>query len=178
MICPHANRPGAEENVKKNFVLMRAGKAGTGTEFKKPKWETMGAKAKRSFAKTLVASTDGKSDFKKYIKEVQEEEDKKPAAKKPATGTITLFPTLFALNATAQAPPLPVKLDGNLAHCAIAAGGGKNDNIPMWLMALIDLGAGATIGFQGYFEGAIFANPSILEGVFTCKDGKYSPITP
>ena len=45
------------------------------------------------------------------------------------------------------------------------------------LIALIDSGAGATIGWLQYWEAVVLINPSILVKIFTCKDGTYSPIT-
>ena len=177
VICPHAHRPGAKENCEKNYALLRGGSASGGpAPVKKPKWESMSNKAKRSFANAMVSSSDDREDFKQYIAKAKVAQVEGEKSKKVASNAVTLFPTICVFNAQLNAPPLPVKLDSNLPHCAIAAGGGEDDMLTTYLMALMDSGAGATIGFQGYFEGAIFANPNILEAVYTCKNGKYAPI--
>ena len=41
----------------------------------------------------------------------------------------------------------------------------------------MDTGAGCTIGNLNHFAGEVLTNPSILVEVFTCKDGKYAPLT-
>jgi hypothetical protein len=177
VICPHAHRPGAKENCEKNYALLRGGAGRSGpAPYKKPKWESMSNKAKRSFANAMVASSDDMGDFAQYIAKAQETQKEGENSKKVASNAITLFPTICVFNAQLNAPPLPVKLDSNLPHCAIATGGGEVGMPTTHLTALMDSGAGATIGFQGYFEGAIFSNPSILEAVYTCKNGKYAPI--
>jgi hypothetical protein len=123
---------------------------------------------------------ESSNDFNAYIskaKEAKEEdEDQKPAAKK--TCTVTILPTIAVLNSRAGGPPpLPVNLSGHLPLCCLKAGGPDMDNIVTVLMALMDSGAGATIGWLQYWEAVVLINPSILVQSFTCKDGTYSPIT-
>ena len=74
-------------------------------------------------------------------------------------------------------PPIPVKLDGDLPHIMVNMGDTEDDNLITPVEALVDTGAGATIGNLRYFEGLILQNPSILVEVFTARGGKYSPIT-
>ena len=184
IVCPHADRPNAKEYAKENYAKMRSGKGrrnGDGPpaakkSWEKPKWEKMGEKAKRHFAQTLLADTKNSDDFNKYISEAQEKEEEEPVPKK--TCNVTVLPSIAVLNGIAGAPPLlPVRLDGNLPHMDLEAGGSDDDNLKTLLRALIDSGAGATIGWLQYFEAVVLINPSILVQIFTCVGGKYSPIT-
>ena len=52
-----------------------------------------------------------------------------------------------------------------------------DDNILSRIDALVDTGAGCTIGNLNHFAGKVLTNPFILVEVFTCKDGKYAPLT-
>ena len=44
----------------------------------------------------------------------------------------------------------------------LEAGGSNDDNLKTLLRALIDSGAGATIGWLKYFEAVVLINPRIL----------------
>ena len=57
------------------------------------------------------------------------------------------------------------------------AGAEEFDNAVTVLVALIDSGAGATIGWLPFWEAVVLINPSILVKIFIYKDGQYSPIT-
>ena len=57
------------------------------------------------------------------------------------------------------------------------AGGEEYANLVTFLIAMIDLGAGATIGWLPYWEANVLINPSILVNIFTCKNEVYAPIT-
>ena len=181
--CPNANRPGAKENAAKNFAKMRADRSSKQRDevISKPKWARMGKGAKRHFAEAFLADAECAADFNAYvarIKEGKDDDDQKPAAKKAGNGNVTVLPTIAVLNGRIGGPPpLPVKLDGNLPHCGLKAGGKEADNLVTVLIALIDSGAGATIGWLQYWEAVVLINPSILVKIFTCKDGTYSPIT-
>ena len=184
IVCPHADFPNAKEYAKENYAKMRSGKGrrnGDGPpaankSWEKPKWEKMGEKAKCHFAQTLLANTQNSDDFNKYISEAQEKEEEEPVPKK--TCNVTVLPSIAVLNGIAGAPPLlPVRLDGNLPHMDLEAGGSDEDNLKTLLRALIYSSAGATIGWLQYFEAVVLINPSILVQIFTCVGGKYSPIT-
>jgi hypothetical protein len=141
----------------------------------------MGKAAKHHFAEALMADADHAADFNAYIgkiKEEAEEDTPKPVVKKASNGNVTVLPTIAVFNGhIGGPPPLPVKLDGALPHCGLNAGGEKADNPKTMLVALTDSGAGTTIGWLPYWEAVVLVHPSILVKIFTCKDGKYSPIT-
>ena len=76
-------------------------------------------------------------------------------------------------NATpSQRDPLPVKLDAKLSHIQMEFGTPGNDNLLSRIDALVDTGAGCTIGNLDHWAGKVLTNPSILVEVFTFKDGK------
>ena len=135
--------------------------------------------AKRNFAKTLLANDDMKDSFNAFIAKAREDADdkEKPAAKKK-NHNVTVLPSSAVFNDRAGGPPLlPVTLDGNLPHCGVKAGGDDDDNLLTILIALMDSGASATIGWLQYWKAVVLINPSILVQIFTCKDRSYSPIT-
>lgn len=178
VICPNAGRPGAKENVEKNYAKLR-GDAANRRNARKPKWGSMNDAAKRNFAKTLLANDDMKESFNAFIAKAKEDasDEEKPVAKKK-NRNVTVLPSIAVFNGRVGGPPiLPVTLDGNLPHCGIESGGDDTDNLVTVLVALIDSGAGATIGWLQYWEAVVLINPSILVQIFTCKDGAYSPIT-
>jgi hypothetical protein len=179
VICPNAGRPGAKENCEKNYAKLR-GDTSSKRNARKPKWGNMNDAAKRTFAKTLLANDDMKDSFNAFIAKAKEEADEeapKPAAKKK-NRNVTVLPSIAVFNGLVGGPPvLPVTLDGHLPHCGIEAGGDEDDNLQTVLIALMDSGAGATIGWLQYWEAVVLINPSILVQIFTCKDGSYSPIT-
>jgi hypothetical protein len=131
----------------------------------------MGKGQKEKFAKALVAKS---ADFNDYIKTAKKEDDT-PDEKPPPD--VTVLPSIAVLNSCAgSAPPLPVKIDGHLAHIGLRAGGLNGGPITV-LVALADTGAGATIGSLPFFEAAVLINPDILVQIFTCLNGEYTPIT-
>ena len=85
------------------------------------------------------------------------------------------MPIFNALNN--QLEPLPVRLDAKLSHIRMDFGTPGDDNLISCIDALVDTGAGCTIGNLNHFAGEVLTNPSILVEVFTCKDGKYAPLT-
>ena len=89
-----------------------------------------------------------------------------------------LSPSIAVLNADVGAsPPLPVKLDGNLAHIKFLVGRKNTKGVPFTaLWYLIDSGEGATIGFLDYFEGVVMINPNALVIIFTSCGGEYYSI--
>ena len=91
---------------------------------------------------------------------------------------ITFFPTIAVLNANVGAsPPLPFKLDGNLAHIKFLVGRENTKGVSLTdLCSLIDSGASATIGFPNYFEGFVMLNPDALVKISTSSGGEYSSI--
>ena len=105
--------------------------------------------AKRNFAKTLLANDDMKDSFNAFIAKAREDADdeEKPAAKKE-NRNVSVLPSITVFIDRADGPPiLPVTLDGNLPHCGVKAGGGDDSNLLTTLIALMDLGAGTTIGW-------------------------------
>ena len=84
----------------------------------------------------------------------------------------------MVLNADVGAStPLPVKLDGNLAHIKFLVGRKNTKSLPLtshWY--LIYSGEGDTIGFINYFEGVVMINPDALVKIFTSSGGEYSSI--
>ena len=82
-ICPNAGRPGAKENVEKNYAKLR-GDSANRCSAPKPKWGKMNDAAKRNFAKTLLANDDMKEGFNAFIAKASEDVDdgEKPVAKK------------------------------------------------------------------------------------------------
>ena len=82
---------------------------------------------------------------------------------------MTIVPVFRAMSA--QAKPLPVTIDANLTHIKMDFGKPSDDNLISSIDALVDTGAGCTIGNLDHFAREVVANPSILEEVFTCKDG-------
>ena len=66
-------------------------------------------------------------------------------------------------------------MDSNLPHICLAVGGEELDNELIMVRALMDTGAGATIGWLPYFEALVYRNPSILVKIYTSKGGAYSP---
>ena len=80
---------------------------------------------------------------------------------------------LAVFNATPnQRDPLSVKLDAKLFHIVMEFGNPGDDNLHSRIDALVDTGAGYTIGNLNHFAGKVLTNPSILVEVFTFKDGK------
>lgn len=190
--CPHAKNPGAEKNAEKNLVKLRAwlttrkGGAGGGPSASrkdkfKPQWGRMADKAKRSFTRNLLANAEFCDEFNEHIEARKNEEDKdeeSPGKKTKPNGQVNVLPTIPVMNlAPSQPPPLPVLLDGKLPHINLAVGGREQDNENTELRALVDSGAGATIGCLHFFEAACLINPMMLEGVYSCKQGEWSPIT-
>ena len=156
ILCPHKDRSNAKANTKENFAKMRAervkgkGKkdeAPTGkNKWDKPKWDKMGKRAKRHFAKTLLADAKNSDDFNEYITAAKEEDEDgdEPVLKK--TCNVAIFLSIAILNGQAGAtPPLPVKLDGDLPHMCFVVGDFASNNLETMLMARMDTGAGATI---------------------------------
>ena len=70
--------------------------------------------------------------------------------------------------------PLPVPIDGDLPHFQhfIGKAGGSNPS----LTACLDSGAGANVGYMGYFDGILFQHPECVDGIFTVRDGEYMSI--
>lgn len=66
-------------------------------------------------------------------------------------------------------PPIPVNLDGDLPHIVMEFGESCNDNLVTPLGALVDTGAGCTLGNVCFFRGLVAQNPSILVDTFTCE---------
>ena len=83
---------------------------------------------------------------------------------------------VFNVNPTG-APPLPVSLNSNLPHIALAVGTNEQDNEIIHCHALMDTGAGAIIGYYDYMEAVVARCPTMLANVYSVKDGKYSSIT-
>ena len=88
---------------------------------------------------------------------------------------ITCFPSITDVNANVGAsPPLPVKLERNLACIKFLVGSKNNKVVPLTaLCCLIESGAGAIIGFPNYFEVVEMLNTDTLVRIFTSCGGKY-----
>ena len=198
-MCPNSKNPGAEKHAEKNLVKLRAylssrngpnpsrSAAGNKRGPFKPQWGRMAEKVKRSFTRNLLANTEFCDDFNDHMEARRNEEDKEGEAgtdsnkgkkKTKPNGQVNVLPTIPIMNlAPSQPPPLPVLLDGKLPHITLAVGGREQDNENTELRALVDSGAGATIGCLHFFEAACLINPMMLEGVYSCKQGEWSPIT-
>ena len=64
-----------------------------------------------------------------------------------------------------------------LTHIVVEFGTRGDDNLLSRVDALVDTGAGCTIGNLDYWAGEGLTNPSMHVAVYTCKDGKYAPLT-
>ena len=137
--------------MEKKYANLREG-ASNKRNVRKPKWGNMNDAIKRTFDKTLLANYDMEDSCNAFIAKAQVKEEAdgkepKPAAKKK-NHNVTVLPSSAVFNDRAGGPPLlPVTLDGNLPHCGVKAGGDDDDNLLTILIALMDSGAGITIGW-------------------------------
>ena len=88
-----------------------------------------GRLTKETFSKSLVTNSDSSKEFKQYLKKAKlaKEEDKYDD-----DANITFFPSIAVLNDNVGAsPPLPVNLDGNLAHIKFLVGSKNTKVVPI-----------------------------------------------
>ena len=105
----------------------------------------VGREGEASLCQYLLANSKFSDDFNKHITAAKAKEDDEPPAEK--TCSVTILPSISIMNYQAGAPPpLPVKLDGDLPHMSLLVGDSASNNLETMLMALLDTGAGATIG--------------------------------
>ena len=202
--CPHANRPGAKENVEANRPRIRAlresnpeqfdqmvrnsrqrnggGRDRRGGGYRKPNFKKMSNDAKTHLIKSILDDDEARKDFNRMSKranEGDEDEDKPPArrSKREDLEPLLLTAIVAFTNDASTAPPIPVKIDSLLAHMALEVGEPRPDKQPISLVGLVDSGAGCPIGYQPYFEGVALIDPTIMVATYSCSGGEYTPIT-
>ena len=90
---------------------------------------------------------------------------------------ITLLPVIPVLNQlVADKVPLPVPATSELPHIGLNVDSRAADNLISTVDALVDTGAGATIGTLPFWEADVAQRPAILAEIYSCKDGKYVPM--
>lgn len=158
--CPNADQLDVKEAADANFAKHHARFKKKGKGYAdKLKWGEMSEKGKRHFAEALLSNPRSKNDFVQYIKEAQEmEEEANQVVLTQTKQNATLLPAIPVFNFVLWGPsPLSVKLDGDLPHISLVVGGAECDNLETEMWALMDTGAGATIGWL-HFKATILVN--------------------
>ena len=71
--------------------------------------------------------------------------------------------------------PLPVPIDGDLPHFVINIGH-STSALNLSLTPCVDTGAGANVGYIGYFDGILFQHLECVEQIFCVNEEEYSYI--
>ena len=182
IVCPNADRPGVRDVAQHNFKQVYAprNRRPFDGDSKAPSWEKINTKNRHKFTRAVYANEDSLMQFKSHMaawkREVDEEPDEEAAYKRSNNSTVMAVIPIF--NAVAGSPPpIPVNLDGDLPHIVMKFGDTGGDNLVTPVGALVDTGAGCTLGNLRFFQGFVAQNPAILVEVYTCEGGKYAPIT-
>ena len=183
IVCPNADRPGVRDVAHYNFKQLHANRSRRpyGDDSKTPSWDKMNTKVRRKFTRAVFANEESLTALKAHMaarkREAEEEPDEMEAFKR-SNNNSTVMAVIPIFNAVAGSPPpIPVNLDGDLPHIVMRFGDTADDNLVTPVSALVDTGAGCTLGNLRFFQGLIAQNPAILVEVYTCEGGKYSPIT-
>ena len=183
VVCPSANRPGVKEIAQHNFKQMHAprNRRPFDGDSKAPRWDKMSTRSRRSFTRALFSNEESIFQLDAHMEaRKREAHDAEPdeESRYKRSNNSTVMTVIPVFNAVAGSPPpIPVNLDGNLPHIVMKFGETGNDNLVTPLGALVDTGAGCTLGNLRFFQGLVAQNPAILVDSYTCEGGEYSPIT-